>query len=339
MGLDISDIVETRPCALKDLKGRAIAIDGYNALYQFLSSIRQADGTPLMDSRGRVTSHLSGTFQRTANLLEAGIRPVYVFDGKPNALKASTLQDRRQRKERAQLQWDEALEAGDMETARIKAQQTSKLTKDMVAQAKDLLEHMGVPWADAPEEGEAQASYMALKGDVYAAASQDYDSLLFGAPVLVRNLTLSGRRKLPRRNVYVDVVPETLKLSEALAKLGITREQLVDMGVLMGTDFNPGVKGIGPKKALKLVKEFGSGRAAIEAKNLDVPGFDNVRKLFLQPAITDDYTLEWGSMDRGAVEALLCDDFEFSPQRLQATLDKIEKGRKARAQKSLDGWF
>jgi flap endonuclease-1 len=339
MGIDLSDIVEPKPCALKDFKARAIAIDGYNALYQFLSSIRQADGSPLTDSKGRVTSHLSGTFHRTANILEAGIKPVYVFDGAPNALKAGTLQERRQRKEKAQIQWEEALAAGDMETARTKAQQTSKLTKDMVAQAKNLLEHMGVPWVDAVEDGEAQAAYMVQKGEVYAAASQDYDSLLFGAPLLVRNLTLSGRRKMPRRNVYVDVVPEILKLSEALAILGITREQLVDMGVLMGTDFNPGVKGIGPKKALKMVKEFGSGEAAIEAKNLDVPSFSNVREIFLNPKKTDDYTLEWNPMDREKVEKLLCDDFEFSSQRLQSTMDKIAQGQKARAQKSLDGWF
>jgi flap endonuclease-1 len=339
MGIDLSDIVEPKPCALKDFKARAIAIDGYNALYQFLSSIRQADGSPLTDSKGRVTSHLSGTFHRTANLLEAGIKPVYVFDGKPNALKAGTLQERRQRKEKAQQQWEEALAAGDMETARTKAQQTSKLTKDMVAQAKNLLEHMGVPWVDAMEDGEAQAAYMVQKGEVYAAASQDYDSLLFGAPLLVRNLTLSGRRKMPRRNVYVDVVPEILKLSEALAILGITREQLVDMGVLMGTDFNPGVKGIGPKKALKMIKEFGSGEAAIKAKDLDVPSFSNVREIFLNPKKTDDYKLEWNPMDREKVEKLLCDDFEFSSQRLQSTMDKIAEGQKARAQKSLDGWF
>ena len=339
MGIDLSDIVKPRPCALKDLRVRAIAIDGYNALYQFLSSIRQADGTPLTDSKGRVTSHLSGTFHRTANLLEAGIRPVYVFDGKPNPLKAGTLRERRQRKEKAQAQWEEALKAGDMETARTKAQQTSKLTKDMVAQAKQLLEFMGVPWVDAEEDGEAQASYMVMKGEVYAAASQDYDSLLFGAPVLVRNLTLSGRRKMPRRNVYVDVVPEMLKLSEVLAALGITREQLVDMGVLMGTDFNAGVKGIGPKKALKLMKEFGSGEAAIEAKNLDVPSFGNVRRIFLEPKTTDDYVLKWKPMDREKVEKLLCDDFEFSGQRLQSTMDKISEGQKARAQKSLDSWF
>jgi len=339
MGLDLSDLVEPKPCALKDLRGRAIAIDGYNALYQFLSSIRQADGTPLMDSKGRVTSHLSGTFHRTANLLEAGIRPVYVFDGKPNPLKAGTLRERRQRKEKAQAEWDRALEEGDLETARTKAQQTSRLTKEMAAQAMELLGHMGVPCVEAPEDGEAQASHMAAKGQVYAAASQDYDSLLFGAPVLVRNMTLSGRRKLPRRNVYIDVVPEVLRLVDVLASLEITREQLVDMGVLMGTDFNQGVRGIGPKKALKLIKKHGSGEAAIKEKKLDVPGFANVRDIFLKPRVRDDYGLSWGRADRGKILAMLCGEFEFSEQRLAVTLDKISEGQKARAQQSLDSWF
>lgn len=339
MGIDLSDLVESRQSALRDFKGRAVAIDGYNALYQFLSSIRQADGTPLMDSKGRITSHLSGTFHRTANLLEAGIRPVYVFDGKPNPLKAGTLRERRQRKEKAQAEWDEALEAGDTETARMKAQQTSRLTKEMAAQARELLGYMGVPCVEAPEDGEAQASYMAAKGEVYSAASQDYDSLLFGAPVLVRNMTLSGRRKLPRKSVYIDVVPEVIKLSEVLTSLGITREQLVDMGVLMGTDFNQGVKGIGPKKALKLIKEHGSGEAAIRDKNLDVPGFGNVRDIFLSPKKTDDYRLAWNKPDREGIEGMLCNEFEFSRQRLQATLDKISVGQKARAQQSLDSWF
>ncbi len=339
MGLDISGIVEARPCQLKDFKGKAVAIDGYNSLYQFLASIRQRDGTPLMDSKMRVTSHLSGAFQRTASLLEQGIKPVYVFDGKPNPLKASTLADRRQRKEIAKEQWKEALEAGDMETARTKAQQTSKLTREMVGQAKQLFDYMGVPWVDAPEEGEAQASHMARKGDVDAAASQDFDSLLFGAPLLVRNMTLAGRRKMPRRNVYIDVVPEEISLQETLDKLEINLEQLVDIGVIMGTDFNDGVKGIGPKKGLKYVKEHGSGRAVIEALNLDLPGFDNIRRIFLEPNVTDDYSLEWKSMDPVAIEDFLCDDFEFSRPRIQSTLNKITEGEKSRSQQSLDAFF
>ncbi len=339
MGIDISGLVNARACTLEELKGRKVAIDGYNTLYQFLSSIRQPDGSLLTDSKGQVTSHLSGTFQRTANLLEAGVIPVFVFDGKPNPLKRGTLRARRERKEKAKVQWEEALEKGDLETARIKAQQTSKLTREMVGQAVQLLKYMGVPSVDAPEEGEAQASHMALKGDVFAASSQDFDALLFGAPKLVRNLTLAGRRKMPRRNVYVDVVPELLELEDVLAELEISREQLVDLGVLMGTDFNEGVKGIGPKKALKLVKEFGSGAEAISTKKLDLPGFDKVREIFLRPRVKDDYEMAWGSMSKENIEEFLCEEHDFSRTRIQTTLAKIEEGEKARTQKSLEDWF
>ncbi len=324
---------------MEDLKGRSVAIDGYNTLYQFLSSIRQPDGMLLEDSQGRVTSHLSGAFHRTANLLAAGIKPVFVFDGKPNPLKIGTLTARKERKTKAQKQWDEALEKGDLETARTKAQQTSRLSRDMVAQAVELLGYMGLPSVQAPEEGEAQASHMAMKGDVHAAASQDFDTLLFGAPRLVRNLTLAGRRKMPRRNVYVDVVPELLTMEDVLAELGLDREQLVDLCVLVGTDFNDGIKGIGPKKALKLLREFGSGAEAINKKNLDIPSFQNVRKIFLEPNVTDDYELKWGSMDPTKIEEFLCDEHDFSRPRIQSALAKIAEGEKARAQKSLDSWF
>ncbi len=339
MGLDISGIMAANKVKLDDYKGRAIALDGYNVLYQFLSSIRGRDGTPLQDERGRVTSHLSGALYRTANLLELGIKPIYVFDGKPHPLKSSTLAERRARKEKAKIEWDEALAEGDMEKARTKAQQTSRLTRDMVDEAIILLNHMGVPTLKALEEGEAQASYMALKGDVHASGSQDFDSLLFGTPLLVRNMTLSGRRKMPRRQVYVTIEPEEISLQAALDALEINREQLVDLGVLMGTDFNDGVRGIGPKKALKLVREFGSGEEAIRKKNLDVPGFEAVRKIFLEPKVTDDYTLEWHDPDNDKIIEFMCEEYGFSRNRVDSILGKLDNAKKARSQQSLDQWF
>ncbi len=339
MGLDISGILVANKVKLDDFKGRAIALDGYNVLYQFLSSIRGPDGTPLMDDKGRVTSHLSGALYRTANLLEMGIKPIFVFDGKPHYLKKSTLAERRARKEKAKIEWDEALAEGDMEKARTKAQQTSKLTREMVGEAIKLLEFMGVPHITAPQEGEAQASYMTMKGDVYAAGSQDFDSMLFGTPLLVRNLTLSGRRKMPRRQVYVTVEPETIDLQASLDALGITREQLVDIGVLMGTDFNEGIKGIGPKKGLKLVKEFGSGEEVIKQKKFDVPSFDAVRKIFLEPEVTDDYEMKWNDPDLDKIMEFMCEDYGFSKPRIESILGKMETAKKARSQQSLDQWF
>src|SRR5213594_1465217 len=258
MSVDLSDLIKPAPRTLVDFRGKVLAIDAFNTLYQFLAIIRQPDGTPLHDHHGRVTSHLSGLIYRTSNFVEAGIKPVFVFDGVAPRRKARTIHARVEIKQRAEREWREAVEVGDFEKARTKAMQTSRLTREMVEQSRRLLELLGVPWVQAPSEGEAQAARIAQKGDAWATASQDYDSFLFGSPVLVRNLALSGKRKLPRKAAYVDVTPEQADLAATLVKLELTREQLVDLAILIGTDFNFGIKGIGPKKALALVRKHGT---------------------------------------------------------------------------------
>jgi len=344
MGVNLRDLVTPVAVSLEELKGKVVAIDGYNALYQFLAIIRQPDGTPLKDSRGRITSHLSGIFYRTANLLEAGVKPVYVFDGKPPELKTKEIEKRIEVKERAAVEYKAALERGDMVAARKAAQATSKLTGEMVGQAKDVLVALGVPWIQAPSEGEAQATFMTKKGDAWATVSQDYDSLLFGAPRLIRNLTMSGRRKLPNKPVYIDIEPEIVRLEDVLLELKITRDQLIDIGILLGTDFNPdGFKGIGPKKALKAIEEFGSLKAALEQKKVEAdPTLDveAIRDIFLNPKTTDDYRLEWGGINGNAVKEILCGSFDFSPERIEAALHRIEKETKElKKQSSLEKWF
>jgi len=344
MGVNLRELVTPVAVSLEELKGKVLAIDGYNALYQFLAIIRQPDGTPLKDSRGRTTSHLSGIFYRTANLLEAGVRPVYVFDGKPPELKTKEIERRIEIKEKAVVEYKAALERGDMVAARKAAQATSRLTGEMVGQAKDVLAALGVPWIQAPSEGEAQATFMTKKGDAWATVSQDYDSLLFGAPRLIRNLTISGRRKLPNKPVYIDIEPEIVKLEDVLLELKITRDQLIDIGILLGTDFNPdGFKGIGPKKALKAIEEFGSLKAALEQKKLEADptlDVDAIRDIFLNPKTTDDYRLEWGSINGNAVKEILCGSFDFSPERIEAALQRIEKTTKElNKQPSLEKWF
>ncbi len=233
VGVDLGDLIIRKTLTLQQLRDKSIAIDGYNALYQFLTVIRQPDGTPLMDSRGRITSHLSGIFYRTINLLEEGIKPAYVFDGKPPEIKEMEIAKRKALKEEAIKKYEEALQAGDLKAARMYAMQAARLKEDMVNEVKRLLDAMGVPWVQAPSEGEAQAAYLAIKGDVWASASQDYDSILYGAPRLVRNLTISGKRKLPRIEEYVEIQPELILLDEVLKQLGLTREQLIDMAILI----------------------------------------------------------------------------------------------------------
>ena len=339
MGVDLGELVRGREIELRELSGRAIAIDAYNALYQFLSSIRQPDGTPLMDRKGRITSHLSGLLYRTANVLEAGIKPLYVFDGEPHPLKLRTLALRTEIREKAREEWLRALERGDLETARIKAQEASRLAPEMVEDAKRLLDLMGVPWVQAPGEGEAQAAYMASKGLVWASASQDYDSLLFGTPRLVRNLTITGRRKLPRKNVYVEVKPELLELEEVLKDLGVSREQLVDMAILMGTDFNEGIKGVGPKTALKLIKTYGSAEAVLRARGWRIEGLEEVRKIFLEPRVEDVPRPEWRKPDEEGLKAFLCGERDFSESRVETALRKIRTFWQRTPQSTLEQWF
>lgn len=339
MGVDLSDVVPRASRKLQDFQGKVIAIDAFNALYQFLSSIRQPDGTPLKDRRGNVTSHLSGLLYRTANLAESGIRPVYVFDGKPPELKRATIDERKERKVRAEAEYQEAVESGDTTRAFSKAQQTSYLSQDMSEEAKRLLDALGVPWVQAPSEGEAQAAFMAKKGDAWAASSQDYDALLFGAPRLVRNLAVTGKRKLPGKSVWVDVEPELIDLEETLQELALTREQLVDAGILVGTDFHPGIKGVGPKRAVKLVKEEESLTDVLAKLEEDIPEADQIRDIFLKPAVTEQYSLKFKPVDEGAVRKILVEEHDFGEDRVKATFPRYAKLQEAMKQRSLDAFF
>jgi flap endonuclease-1 len=339
MGVDIGALFKKEKIGFKDLHDRVIVIDAYNVLHQFLATIRQRDGTPLKNSKGEITSHMSGLLYRTANLVEARVRPVYVFDGKPHPLKAKTLAERKKRKELAEKEWKEALEAGDLEKARTKAQQTSRVTDEIIDQSIELLNALGIPHIQAPSEGEAQASYMVKKGDAYATGSQDYDCLLFGSSVLIRNLTSSGRRKLPGKKAYVNVNPEIIRLKSNLKALGIKHKQLVDMAILIGTDFNDGVHGIGPKKSLNLIKKAGNvenALATVGGENL--PTLDEIkviRKLFIEPDVTDDYDLKWSNMDRETVTKILCNKHQFTRDRIEPVLEKFSNVENMMKQKTL----
>lgn len=342
MGINLSGITEPKNVELSELNGKKIAVDAYNTIYQFLSIIRQPDGYPLRDTSGRVTSHLSGILYRTANLIEAGIEPVYVFDGVSSELKKDTIDERRERRLKAEEEWEQAIEEGDIKKAFSKAQQTSRMTPEILSSSKELLSYLGIPIVQAPGEGEAQGAYMCSKEDVWASASQDYDSLLFGAPVLLRNVTITGRRKIPGRDQYREVKTELIRLEEFLETLEITREQLVDMAILIGTDFNPGIKGIGPKKGLALIKKHGTAEKVLAHLNEEIPEYEEIKNIFLDGPSSDDYAVAAGETDRKGVLDMLT-EYDFSPSRVEAALDRIEKSRtrnKAkRSQRSLDAWF
>ena len=263
MGVVLTPIITKDTIALDELRGRTLAVDGNGELYQFLALIRLRDGTPLRDSKGRTTSHLSGLFYRSTRLMaDHGVRLTFVFDGEPPPLKAQEIAKRRAGRQRYEEERAAALARGDVATAYSKATMTSRLTREMVAEARELLRLMGVPTMQAPSEGEAQAAHMAATSDqIWAAASKDYDSLLFGAPRLVRFLTISGKEFLPSQGTFRPIVPETIVLERLLDGWRIDREALVDLAILVGTDFNDGIKGIGPKKALALVQAARAHRA------------------------------------------------------------------------------
>ena len=324
MGVNLRDIVSHEPISFEDLKGRVIAVDALNMLYQFLASIRQPDGTPLMDSEGRVTSHLSGLFYRTVRLVHMGIKPVYVFDGEPPKLKEREIERRRGIKKEAMYEWERAKRDGRLEDARKYAMRTSRITEEMLGDSKNLLSCMGIPYVQAPSEGEAQCVHLCIKGDAWAVGSQDYDSLLLGAPKLVRGLTLSGTFELT-----------LMELERILEGLSLDRSQLIDIAILVGTDFNEGVKGIGPKKALKIVRE---GRLNEIKAELDFD-YNAVKEIFLNPKVTDEYVIEWGAPNRTQAVEFLSGEYGFSEDRVNKAVSNLEKSMKEFTQKELSAWF
>ncbi len=326
MGVNLRDLIEGREIEWGELKGKKIAVDAMNTLYQFLSIIRQPDGTPLMDASGKITSHITGLFYRTIRVYENGVKPCYVFDGEPPELKGRELGDRKERKRKAEEKWREAKDRGDLEEAKKYASMTSRFTKEMLQDSKDLITAMGLPLVEAPSEGEAQCAFMCKKGDVYATGSQDYDALLVGSPRLIKNMTMQEKFQLER-----------IELQDNLDRLGLTREQLVDVAILAGTDFNKGgVKGIGPKKGYKIVKEgkIGEYKEALGEK------YGMIKKIFMEPRTTDNYELKWEKPDPESMRRILIDEHSFSEMRVDRGIKRLEEAYAQNVtQSSLDQWF
>jgi len=340
MGLNLKELVVREKTTLESFSSKIIAVDAYNAIYQFLASIRGPDGLQLSDSEGRITSHLSGLFYRNINFLSLGIKPVYVFDGKPPSLKTAEIERRKQIKKDATVKYEKAIAEGNMEDARKFAQQTTSMKDGMVKESKQILSYFGIPYIDAPSEGEATAAHLTNTGQAYASASQDFDSILCGAKRLIRNFTNSGRRKIPNRNTYVEIEPEIIETQKTLDSLGITREQLVDVGILIGTDFNPnGFDRIGPKTALKMIKQH--------LRLEDIPqiqeqlheiDYEQIRKIFLKPVVADVDEIVFGNVDYEGMTNYLVKERSFSEDRIQSSLNRLKKALEKKSH-NLDQWF
>ncbi|MBL7058943.1 flap endonuclease-1 [Candidatus Pacearchaeota archaeon] len=346
MGLNIKDIIPRKEIQIENLKGKVVCVDAFNTLYQFLSSIRQVDGTPLMDNQKRITSHLSGIFYRNISLLSDGLKMVYVFDGKPPELKGKIHLIRGKNRDLAREKYDDATSKEDVDLMGKYGRQLVRLDDQMIEESKQLLKAMGIEVVQAPSEGESQAAYLSrVKQEVYATASQDYDCLLFGAPLLIRNLTLAKRRKT--FSGWVEIKPELIELNTVLNALEINLDQLICVGILIGTDYNPkGIPGIGQKRALDIVKKYKQPVLIFESvkeqlENLpeeDKFNWQEIFELFHKPKVIDA-DFKFGQIDENKIKDLLVGEHDFSEERVEKQLEKLRKIKEASKQKGLGNWI
>lgn len=343
MGLQISDIISKNEIEFKELKGKTLAVDAFNAIYQFLTTIRQPDGTPLKDSQGNITSHISGLFYRNMRLILEGIKLIYVFDGEPPELKLKTREIRREQKDLAKEKYNEALDKEDIEAMNKYARAETSLDEQKVKESKELLQAMGIAIIQAPGEGEAQASYLVEQGKADAVASQDYDCLMFKAPLLIQNLSLSKTRKTI--SGFKEVFPQTIKLPEVLKELEINQEQLICLGIICGTDYNPGgIKGLGPKKSLKIVQEYKTKEEIFKALETDEKfekykeflnfDWEPIYEEINNPNIDKNPKIEFPNINPDKIKEVLL-KYEFSEKRIESQLDRLEDLKKQAAQQTL----
>lgn len=340
MGVKLKDLANPRKTSFENLSGNSIAIDGYNIIYQFLTTIRGPTGEPLMNSRGKITSHITGLFYRNINLLNNNIRPIYVLDGKPPQLKSTLIKKRKEIREKNQEKYQKAMEEGDQEQARRYAHSMIKINEGIINDVKKILDLMGIQCIQAPAEGEATVAYMNELDLVNYAVSQDYDSLLFGAKRLCRNLTVSGKRRIPRTNRYMNVEPEIIELKEFLRINEINREQLVDIAILIGTDYNPnGFTRIGPKTAIKNIKKYKRIEEIPKIeRELELIDVDQVRNMFLNPDVIKPEIIENKELKKEELISYLCDENDFSEERISNTIKKLDKVEEQQSE-TLDKWF
>ena len=344
MGVAITELLLIKETDLDFLSGKTLAIDAPMWLYQFLSSIRQRDGSLLADSKGNVTSHLVGLSSRISNLTQQNIKLAFVFDGEPPLLKKLTLDKRKEVKIAGKKNFDKAKETADEELMKKFASRTSRLTKEMIGEAKKLVEAFGLPVIEAPTEAEAQASFIVQKGGAFAVATSDADALLFGATRIARNVNIAGRKKKASKLSYETISPDLIVLEDNLKHLEVNQEQLIALAMLIGTDYNMGgIKGIGPKSALKLVKKHGNDFDGLfkEAKWDESFEFkwEDVFGLIKNMPVNKNYELKWKNIDEDKVKELLIGQHDFSEERVKAQIDGMRKVNEKKGQKGLGEFF
>jgi flap endonuclease-1 len=321
---DLRDVAVIEDVPFEDLSGSVVAVDAHNWLYRYLTTtVKFTNESIYTTSEGEEVANLVGVVQGLPKFFEADVTPVMVFDGGVTDLKSDEVERRREQREKAEAKQEAAEEAGDaVEAARLEAR-TQRLTETIHETTRGLLDRLDVPYIEAPAEGEAQCAHMAALGDADYAGSEDYDTMTFGSPGTLRQLTSKGD-------------PELMDLQKTLDKHDITYEQLVDVALLMGTDFNEGVSGYGPKTAVSAVKEYGDIWAVMEAEDVYVEHADRVRELFFDPPVTDDYELDLDiDPDIDAAQAYVSETWEVPADEVERGFERIEESL---VQTGLDDW-
>ncbi len=340
MGVNLKNLIIKEEINLDDLNNKVIAIDSFNILFQFLTTIRTPDGSLFKDHKGRVTSHLIGLFSRTTSFMQKGIKPIFVFDGESPKLKKQEVQRRKEVKLEAAERFKEAEKREDIEEMKKYAARTTVLTQEMIDDTKELLRLLGLPVIQAPSEGEAQAAFIVKQGDAWAVGSQDYDSLLYGTDRLIQNLSIAGRRKKTRTLTTVVVKPELIDLQKNLKNLEINNEQLIALAMLVGTDYNSGgIKGIGPKNALKLVKQYRNDFDKLfnEVKWKDYfdVSWQEVYEMFTKMPVQENYKINFEKIKEDELKEFLVDERDFSMERVEKVLNELNKLQSIKRQKTL----
>lgn len=335
MGINIWELLPKKEIEINDLKGKVLAVDASPVIYQFLASIRQRDGTPLMDSKGRITSHLMGISTRVTRLMAEGLRLIFCFDGRAPDLKIYERERREHRKRVAEEKLKQAQQEEDTEAMLKYSKQTIRLSDEIISQSKELLKALGIPVIQAVSEAEAQCAYIAKQKDAWAVVSQDADALLFGTPRLIRNLTISQRRRLPSGST-IQIKPELIELNQVLKQLKINQDKLIVLGTLIGTDYNVGgIRRVGPKTGLKLVQQYDNFDKLFQEVKPDF-NWKQIYAIFKSMPVMENYQLKWSSPDEEKVKKILVDKHDFSEERVNKTLQQITK--KSISQKGLDSW-
>ncbi|KAL5106391.1 Flap endonuclease 1 [Taenia crassiceps] len=322
---------------IKSYFGRKVAIDASLCLYQFLVAVR-SEGNNLANEAGESTSHLMGMFYRTIRMLEGGLKPVYVFEGKPPRLKSGELAKRTERREENAKELGKAKEVGDVEAIEKYSRRLVKITSQHSEDCKTLLRLMGVPFVEAPGEAEAQCAALAKSGKVFAVGTEDMDALAFGAPVLLRHLTFSEARKMP---------VQEFNLQKILDSMDLTMNQFVHLCVMLGCDYCESIKGIGPKKSVELIQRYKSLESILEhidTKKYQPPEgwvYKEAVRLFVEPDVIDPATIElrWTEPNEDGIVEFMCAKNGFNEERIRNGVKKIQKSRTISTQGRIDNFF